>query len=278
CLHRMGLEHLIIVLLCAVAMAVSAGLMMNESSQANQTTQERILGYETLHESCAWTHTDVSLMDDLLSRILSSSPPTLSPLLFGGERTGCSAAHCIHDGMDYVEGARKLKVGLFKLKKKWGKRRRGGRQNVGSRSRLQPVFRWTPINKIQIPQEWIHTNSSPVSVFSEYDYALLELTQPVKQKHMELGVAPSSDESPFPATTSTKTSWTDLERRTWFIVSAHVEPQEQRRVIGVFSGNQWVQVEEGKNKDYNVAVRVTPLKYAQICLWIHGDSSFYQNI
>uniref|UniRef100_A0A3P9IJ86 Uncharacterized protein n=1 Tax=Oryzias latipes TaxID=8090 RepID=A0A3P9IJ86_ORYLA len=284
--NLMGLEHLIIVLLCAVAMALSAGLMMNESSQASMWSRQnlpKLLVTKTKHLSTPLfkgrqeneSSGGSEVMDDLLSRILSSSPPTLSPLLFVlfSPNNVLTAAHCIHDGMDYVEGARKLKVGLFKLKKKWGKRRRGGRQNVGSRSRLQPVFRWTPINKIQIPQEWIHTNSSPVSVFSEYDYALLELTQPVKQKHMELGVAPSSDESPFLATTSTKTSWTDLERRTWFIVSAHVEPQEQRRVIGVFSGHQWVQVEEGKNKDYNVAVRVTPLKYAQICLWIHGDSS-----
>jgi hypothetical protein len=26
-------------------------------------------------------------------------------------------------------------------------------------------------------------------------------------------------------------------------------------------------------KEYNTAVRITPLKYAQICFWTHGDYS-----
>lgn len=48
----------------------------------------------------------------------------------------------------------------------------------------------------------------------------------------------------------------------------------KRKIIGVFSGHQWVDVNgNGSQQDYNVAVRITPLKYAQICYWIHGDSS-----
>ncbi|XP_041951640.1 inactive serine protease 35 [Alosa sapidissima] len=43
-----------------------------------------------------------------------------------------------------------------------------------------------------------------------------------------------------------------------------------RKVIGVFSGHQWVDY-DGRQKDYNVAVRITPAKFAQICHWIHGD-------
>ncbi|XP_063078489.1 serine protease 23-like [Engraulis encrasicolus] len=44
-----------------------------------------------------------------------------------------------------------------------------------------------------------------------------------------------------------------------------------RKVIGVFSGHQWVTDNDGAQRDYNVAVRITPAKYAQICHWIHAD-------
>ncbi|KAL2082079.1 hypothetical protein ACEWY4_021897 [Coilia grayii] len=43
-----------------------------------------------------------------------------------------------------------------------------------------------------------------------------------------------------------------------------------RKVIGVFSGHQWVD-DNGAQRDYNVAVRITPAKFAQICHWIHAD-------
>ncbi|RVE56135.1 hypothetical protein OJAV_G00233150 [Oryzias javanicus] len=353
-----------------------------------KTTQERILGYETLHDGGACTHTDVSLqwINETSARRTTPVHARTKRQVYGEDgrfvisdsqfitsypfstavriSAGCSgvlvspkhvltAARCVHDGVDYVEGARKLKVGVLKLKKKRGKRRRRGHsdkikrrryegrrrrggkrdgrgaakrergeqngfnrvaRSVGSRSRQQPDFRWTSVKRIQLPQGWIHTNSSPVSV--DYDYALLELKRPVKQKHMELGVAPPAaplgrihfsshdvDKSlldelgeknvVYRFCSVTKESEDlmyqrcDAERgATGAGIYIRLRPEEgangrrakwQRRVIGVFSGHRWVQVEEGKKRDYNVAVRITPLKYAQICLWIHGDSSFCQN-
>ncbi|RVE67371.1 hypothetical protein OJAV_G00102450 [Oryzias javanicus] len=44
----------------------------------------------------------------------------------------------------------------------------------------------------------------------------------------------------------------------------------ERKVIGIFSGHQWLEI-DGENRDYNVAVRITPLKFAQICYWLHGN-------
>uniref|UniRef100_A0A3P9IIV0 Peptidase S1 domain-containing protein n=1 Tax=Oryzias latipes TaxID=8090 RepID=A0A3P9IIV0_ORYLA len=317
----------------------------------DQTTQERILGNETLHESGACTDTDVSLqwIKTTFTQQMTPSPfNTTYPFSIAVRiSAGCSGKHIASMmvwNIDEAEternrkGARKLGVGLLKdesrshkVRKHAGRRaadrtrksftkREKRKQNgfnhvprsVGSRSRQQPVIRWSPIKKI-------HPSGvdSPVSVFSDYDYALLELKRPVKQKHMELGVAPSSaplgrihfsshdiDKSlldgfgeknvVYRFCSVTKESddliyqHCDAQRgATGAGIYINIRQEEdgngrkakwQRRVIGVFSGHQWVQVEEGKNRDYNVAVRITPLKYAQICLWIHGDSSFCQNI
>uniref|UniRef100_A0A3P9K023 Inactive serine protease 35 n=1 Tax=Oryzias latipes TaxID=8090 RepID=A0A3P9K023_ORYLA len=271
----------------------------------SRSKELEILGNETLHESGPCTHTDVSLqwIKTTFTQQMTPSPfNTTYPFSIAVRiSAGCSgvpvspihvltAAHCIHD-----EGARKLGVGLLKKQNGFNHVPR----SVGSRSRQQPVIRWSPIKKI-------HPSGvdSPVSVFSDYDYALLKLKRPVKQKHMELGVAPSSAslERIHFSKKNVVYRFCSVTKESDDLIYQHCDVQRgatgagiyirlrqeeggngrktkwQRRVIGVFSGHQWVQVEEGKYRDYNVAVRITPLKYAQICLWIHGDSSFCQNI
>ncbi|XP_038132482.1 inactive serine protease 35-like [Cyprinodon tularosa] len=177
----------------------------------------------------------------------------------------------------------------------------------------QAVFRWSQIKQTQIPRGWIHTNTSTDSMYLDFDYALLELKHPVKHKHMELGVAPTlpsftrihfsgydtdkslSDGSGnrnvvYRFCSVTKESddlmyqHCDAERGAagaGVYIRLRMKPKHkggkwtwQRRVIGVFSGHQWVEVDRGEQRDFNVAVRITPRKYAQICHWMYDNSAF----
>ncbi|XP_076016216.1 inactive serine protease 35-like [Genypterus blacodes] len=392
----------------------------------DQIEQERILGYETVYENGTRTHTDIALQGFNLTSPRPHTHTRRKRQVYGSDgrfvisdwhfstnfpfsaavrlSTGCSgiqvspkhvltAAHCVHDGGDYLGGVRRLRVGMLQLRanRRRGGRRRGGRRRSGSkgeketgeglteeegeeqnsidgepvrgrkggqsrrrrvrkdgeqgaadgghvgesgrgrggpgrRSRLnraprsaepskRPVFRWTRVKQIQIPQGWIHTKTPSTSVSPDYDYALLELRRPVKQKHMELGVAPTnaplarihfsgydSDKSLLDGQGNEKVVYRfcEVAKESDHLMYQHCDAQQgasgagvyirlrqevgdgkgkwQRRVIGVFSGHRWVEVEGGHKREYNVAVRITPAKYAQICHWIHGDSGLCKEV
>ncbi|XP_014000127.1 serine protease 23 [Salmo salar] len=395
-------------------------------------TLESMLGYETVYENGTRTHSDVTLqgLNDTTSHtplhtpshtrrkrqvygedgrfVISDSHFTTSYPFSTAVRlsTGCSgvqvsekhiltAAHCVHDGKDYLQGVRRLKVGVLQVKSKRGRRggrRRGGRRGrgkgqgeevvgeeekgngidgeeprqeqrrrggmqrrrkgervdetgaegveggnmekergqgegrqrkKGSRSsrvqrstepKTQPSFHWTRVKQTHIPKGWIHTGDRTNAISHNYDYALLELKQPIKQKHMKLGVVAATKPLPlgrihfsgFDNEPEGGQKEGEREKVVYRFCSVteesddllyqHCDAQQgasgagvyirlrqevvgsnkgkwQRKVIGVFSGHRWVDGDGGEQRDYNVAVRITPPKYAQICHWIHGDPS-----
>lgn len=200
-----------------------------------------------------------------------------------------TAAHCVHDGKDYVNGARKLRVGFLIPPSVNGTK-------TGLTSAKKPVVRWVRVKRTRVPKGWIQ---GPQEVSMDFDYALLELRWPHQRPFMRLSVAPSSDDLAgnrihFSGFDSDRPGelvyrFCPVEEESSDLIYQHCDARPgasgsgvygrvwdnslerwERKVIGIFSGHQWLEI-DGENRDYNVAVRITPLKFAQICYWVHGN-------
>ncbi|XP_068596646.1 serine protease 23 [Brachionichthys hirsutus] len=200
-----------------------------------------------------------------------------------------TAAHCVHDGRDYVKGARRLRVG-FLIPPSINATKDG----LGSAKK--PLVRWMRVRRTRVPKGWIH---GPQGTSMDYDYALLELRWPHRRPFMHLSVAPASDDlagkrihfSGFDSDRSGELVYRfcPVEGESSNLIYQHCDARPgasgsgvygrvwdhelgrwERKVIGIFSGHQWLEI-DGENRDFNVAVRITPLKFAQICYWVHGN-------
>ncbi|KAM9795486.1 serine protease 23 [Neosynchiropus ocellatus] len=204
------------------------------------------------------------------------------------QRHVLTAAHCVHDGKDYVKGARKLRVGFLIPP--------SINSTAADLTSAKPVVRWARVKRTRVPKGWIQ---GPQDVSMDFDYALLELRWPHRRPFMRLSVAPSLDDLAgkrihFSGFDSDRPGelvyrFCPVEEESSDLIYQHCDARPgasgsgvygrvwdnslerwERKVIGIFSGHQWLEI-DGENKDYNVAVRITPLKFAQICYWVHGN-------
>ncbi|KAJ8407163.1 hypothetical protein AAFF_G00288390 [Aldrovandia affinis] len=191
-----------------------------------------------------------------------------------------TAAHCVHDGKDYVKGARKLRVGFLTPPSA-----NNGTKASGQLLGKKPLVRWVRVKRTRVPKGWIQ---GPQDVSMDFDYALLELRWPHRRPFMRLSVAPSSEDLAgkrihFSGFDSDRPGelvyrFCPVEDESNDLIYQHCDARPgasgsgvygrvwddalerwERKVIGVFSGHQWLEI-DGENRDFNVAVRFTPLK------------------
>ncbi|XP_040196031.1 serine protease 23 isoform X2 [Rana temporaria] len=210
------------------------------------------------------------------------------------EKHVLTAAHCIHDGKSYVKGAQKLRVGFLKPKTKDGRK---GFNHTYSGTGDKMKFQWIRVKRTHVPKGWIKGNANDIGM--DYDYALLELKKPHKRQFMMIGVSPTGRQLPshrihFSGFDNDRPGdlvyrFCEVKDETYDLLYQQCDAQPgasgsgvyvrmwrrdkqqwERKIIGIFSGHQWVD-KNGDKQDFNVAVRITPLKYAQICFWIKGN-------
>lgn len=222
-----------------------------------------------------------------------------------GDRHVLTAAHCVHDGKNYVKGAQKLRVGFLKPKYRdsvnvfsnFTNNIEGDPSPYAPPTNDKMKFQWIRAKRTHVPKGWVTGNANDFGM--DYDYALLELKKRHKRRHMNLGVSPPALRLPgrrvhFSSFDNDRPGrlvyrFCRAGEETSDLLYQHCDAQPgasgsgvyarmwdprrqkwERKIIGVFSGHQWVE-SEGVSEDYNVAVRITPLKYAQICYWIKGN-------
>uniref|UniRef100_A0A8B9MDE9 Peptidase S1 domain-containing protein n=1 Tax=Accipiter nisus TaxID=211598 RepID=A0A8B9MDE9_9AVES len=161
-----------------------------------------------------------------------------------------TATHCIHNSKDYVKGAKKIKVGFLTPV-----------QGAGNRMEMGRLM----------PMGWIWGSNS-VSV--NYNYALWELCRPRWCLHMKLMAAPAAEEmagkknnfSGFDSDQLGKLVYCfcGMEDEMVHLICQHCDASLVHPALG---GWKWL----GSTMT-NIAIRLTALKFAQICYWIKGDS------
>ena len=184
-----------------------------------------------------------------------------------------TAAHCVHDGINYIIDVPHLKVGVL---------RRPGK------------VRWIRVDYMKVPRGWTLSHDY------RYDYAVLRLhrSAPPPARYLEMYEIPEGLNIPlriqfasFPADKPENTLWYSyckahclnhaiLNRCDSFSGSSgagiYGKIKKGRRVerfiMGVFSGLGNRVRFRGRMRRMNVGTKITPLKLAQIRSWVYASA------
>ncbi|KAE8297471.1 Serine protease 23 [Larimichthys crocea] len=122
-----------------------------------------------------------------------------------GDRHVLTAAHCVHDGKNYVKGAQKLRVGFLKpkqrdtqqssfyLRSNFTNHAEGGASPYAPPTNDKMKFQWIRAKRTHVPKGWIKGNANDIGM--DYDYALLELKKPHKRPPHEIRSQPPGAEA-----------------------------------------------------------------------------------
>ncbi|EDO33927.1 predicted protein [Nematostella vectensis] len=179
-----------------------------------------------------------------------------------------TSAHCVHDSSEYIISAKSVKVGF---------------------PRKNGKIRWAGVEYIRVPQGW--TQERDVS----FDYAVLKLRHASKRVTMDHGSMLQTRRhitSHFLAFHQDKPSnsmWYSyckarplnhviLSRcdskpgssgASVYVLSPKPSGDGVNRIIvGVLSGSGTVRFKNKRDRRFNIATKLTPLKSAQICSWM----------
>ncbi|XP_063954840.1 serine protease 23-like [Lytechinus pictus] len=207
-----------------------------------------------------------------------------------GERYVLTAARCIHDGRRYIVPIRELNIGF--------RRQRSLKPEEISTDEWEKALIWIRVAKAYLPYDWTRlkqTRNLPL----DKDYAVLALKRSPDRPYLNVSVASSVNvpedsqlhmnalDSPNDAALYYR--FCDLQGETSEILYQQCDgdsdavgagiyvrrwdgllTQWTRKVVGVYSGEQAYDL-DGEQVLNNVAIRITPLKFAQICYWLTGD-------
>lgn len=171
-----------------------------------------------------------------------------------------TAAHCIHNGTNFINSIAALRVGLLK---------RNGR------------YRWYGVISYNIPQQWFVNQST------RYDYAVLKIHKPIKRKYFSIGVASGFQVNihfaSFPGDKKSNSMWYSSCRAKFLrhgILSRcdaskgssgaglYVNDSNRNRVIvGVLSRSLALRLPNKKLVYFNAGFRITRQSGKMICRW-----------
>lgn len=207
-----------------------------------------------------------------------------------GEQYVLTAARCIHDGKNYIVPIRELNVGF--------RRQRSLKPEEISTDEWEKALIWIRVAKAYLPYDWTRlkrTRNLPL----DKDYAVLSLKRSPDRPYLNVSVGSSVNvqenaqlhmnalDTPNEAVLYYRFCHLQGETSELFYQQCDGDSdavgagiyvrrwdgllrQWTRKVVGVYTGEQAYNL-NGENVVNNVAIRITPLKFAQICYWLTGD-------